>query len=143
MNVLFICTGNTCRSPMAEVIFNETYQKARAQSRGLFVHRGSVLSKEAREVLYREYGYQEDRDAEELRDVDVMEADYIITMTEAQKREVRRRYGGERVFTLKELAGEHGDVIDPYGMNEGVYIETFSELRKLIQNIPEFENFRR
>ncbi len=143
MNVLFVCTGNTCRSPMAEVIFNETYKKAKAVSRGLFVHRGSTLSPEAKNVLAREYGVIIERDAEELREFDISEADYIITMTDAQRREIKRRYGGGRVFTLKELAGESGDVIDPYGMSEQHYVETFSEIRRLIQNIPDFEKYRR
>ena len=143
MTVLFVCTGNTCRSPMAEVIFNETYKKANAVSRGLFVHRGSTLSYEAKNVLAREYGVIVERDAEELRELDISEADYIITMTEAQKREIKRRYGGDRVFTLKELAGESGDVMDPYGMSERYYVETFSEIRRLIQNISDFEKYRR
>ena len=143
MEVLFVCTGNTCRSPMAEIIFNETYRKANASSRGLFVQRGSIIAKAAKDILNREYGYDKDREAEELRDIDIADADYIITMTEAQKMEVKRRYGGDKVYTLKELAGETGDVIDPYGMEDEVYIRTFSEIRRLIQQIQDFEKFRR
>lgn len=143
MKVLFICTGNTCRSPMAEVIFNETYKKAKASSRGLHIHRGSVISPLAKNILNREYGFTEDREAEELLDIDVASADFIITMTEAQKREVTRHYGGENVYTLKELAGEKGDIMDPYGMDQDTYIETFREIRELIQKISKFENFRR
>ncbi len=143
MNVLFVCTGNTCRSPMAEIVFNETYQKAKASSRGLFIHRGSLISPLTKAILNREYGYHEDREAEELLDLDMGSADLIITMTEAQKQEVKRRYGGEKVFTLKEMAGEKGDIMDPYGMDEQVYAETFREIRKLIQKIPQFEKFRR
>ena len=93
--------------------------------------------------MNREYGYHEDREAEELLDLDMGSADLIITMTEAQKQEVKRRYGGEKVFTLKEMAGEKGDIMDPYGMDEQVYAETFREIRKLIQKIPQFEKFRR
>ncbi len=143
MNILFVCTGNTCRSPMAEIIFNETFQKARASSRGLFIHRGSFISPLTKAILNREYGFNEDREAEELLDIDMGSADYIITMTEAQKQEIKRRYGGEKVYTLKEMAGEKGDIMDPYGMDEEMYAETFREIRKLIQKIPEFDQFRR
>ncbi|WP_269142439.1 arsenate reductase/protein-tyrosine-phosphatase family protein [Proteiniclasticum sediminis] len=143
MKILFVCTGNTCRSPMAEVIFNETFHQAKAESRGLYIQRGSRIAKEAQRVLAREYGYVVDREAEELLEVDVADADYIITMTEAQKRELVRRYGHERIHTLKEIAGEKGDVPDPYGMDEDEYVKTFSELRRLIQKIEEFEQYRR
>lgn len=143
MDILFICTGNTCRSPMAEVIFNETYKKAKASSRGLHIHRGSVISPLTKSILSREYGYNEDREAEELLDIDVASADFIITMTQAQKKEVTRRYGGENVYTLKEMAGEEGDIMDPYGMDEDSYIKTFREIRELIQKTAKFENYRR
>jgi len=128
---------------MAEVIFNETYKKAHAESRGLFVRRGSIITKEAKEVLNREYGYTENREAEELNDADVAKADYIITMTESQKNEVVRHFGNEKVFTIKEIAGETGDIDDPYGMDLDEYVMTFSEIRKLIQKVEEFEKFRR
>lgn len=143
MNILFVCTGNTCRSPMAEVIFNETFKKAQATSRGLYIHRGSTISPLATNILNREYGFNEDREAEELLDIDVATADVIITMTQTQKREIVRRYGGDKVYTLKEMAGEDGDIMDPYGMDEKTYVETFREIRKHIQNIPEFEKYRR
>jgi len=128
---------------MAEVIFNETYKKAHAESRGLFVRRGSIITKEAKEVLNREYGYTENREAEELKDEDVAKADYIITMTESQKNEVVRHFGNEKVFTIKEIAGETGDIDDPYGMDLDEYVMTFSEIRKLIQKVEEFEQYRR
>ena len=143
MKILFICTGNTCRSPMAEVIFNETYKKAKAISRGLHIHRGSVISPFSKSILSREYGYNEDREAEELLDIDVASADFIITMTQAQKKEVTRSYGGENVYTLKEMAGEEGDIMDPYGMDEDTYVKTFREIRELIQKTAKFENYRR
>lgn len=143
MNVLFICTGNTCRSPMAEVIFNETYSKAKAQSRGLYIQRGSKISKHAHEILKREYGYDTHRDAEPLMELDVADVDYIITMTEVQKRMVQHRYGNVGVYTLREMAGKSGDIMDPYGLDEEAYLETFRQIRELVLNIKDFEKWRR
>ena len=143
MNVLFICTGNTCRSPMAEVIFNETFKKARATSRGLHIQQGSTMTSKVQLILNREYGFYENREAEQLQELDITSADVIITMTETQKREVKRRYGGERVYSLKEMAGEKGDIVDPYGMDDETYTKTFREIRELVQRISEFEQYRR
>lgn len=140
MKVLFVCTGNTCRSPMAEVIFNEVYRNRHTSvSRGLHARAGDIISPEALTILKREYGYKEQRAAQKLGQNDIAEADVIITMTEGQKMEVAHEYGNVKLYTLKELAHETGDVMDPYGQEELEYARTFSEIRELITKIELFK----
>lgn len=140
MKVLFVCTGNTCRSPMAEIIFNEVYRNRHtSQSRGLHARAGELISPEALTILNREYGYQELRASQRLGQNDIAEADVIITMTEGQKLEIAHTYGNEKLYTLKELAHETGDVMDPYGQEELEYVRTFSEIRELITKIDLFK----
>lgn len=140
MKVLFVCTGNTCRSPMAEVIFNEVYRNRHtSESRGLHARAGELISSAALTILNREYGYQELRSSQKLGQNDIAEADIIITMTEGQKKELAHEYGNEKLFTLKELAHETGDVMDPYGQEELEYVRTFSEIRELITKIDLFK----
>lgn len=139
MKVLFVCTGNTCRSPMAEVIFNEMYKNHHAESRGLHVRHGDRIESNALKVLKREYGFDEVRNAEQITISDVHEADLIITMTEAHKRELSRLYGMDKVKTIRELAGSKGDILDPYGMDEFVYRRVFSEIRGLLEQIGLFK----
>ncbi|HSP47126.1 MAG TPA: low molecular weight protein arginine phosphatase [Clostridiaceae bacterium] len=140
MKVLFVCTGNTCRSPMAEVIFNEVYRNRHtSESRGLHARAGDIISPEALIILNREYGYSEHRESQKLGQNDIVEADVIITMTEGQKLEIAHQYGNDKLYTLKELAHETGDVMDPYGQDELEYVRTFSEIRELITKIELFK----
>jgi protein-tyrosine phosphatase len=125
---------------MAEVIFNEVYRNRHVSvSRGLHARAGELISPEALTILNREYGYSELRESQKLGQNDIAEADVIITMTEGQKMEVAHRYGNDKLYTLKELAHETGDVMDPYGHDEPEYVRTFSEIRELITKIDLFK----
>ena len=54
MKIMFVCTGNTCRSPMAAALWNARYgdESHRAVSAGLAAD-GSCISKNAAEALFR------------------------------------------------------------------------------------------
>ena len=131
-NFLFVCTGNTCRSPMAEGIFNklasEKGWQASAKSAGLFVTEPCV-SNNSLEVC-RENGIDISAHIPtpiiaELID----EADVILTMTGSHK----AAFGGmDKVFTLSEYFDADGDITDPYGGNAQIYRQTFGQLENLI-----------
>lgn len=133
MKVLFICTGNTCRSPMAEVIFNNIYPEMEADSRGIFVSPGSVIAENSKTILTREYGYDIDRRAVQLEASDILNSDLVITMTEEQRDILRNQFEMENIFTLKEIAGEKGDIRDPFGASLRAYEKTFKEIKSLIK----------
>ena len=51
MKIIFVCTGNTCRSPIAESIATALLPNDSIQSRGLFAMNGQSITPEALEVI--------------------------------------------------------------------------------------------
>jgi protein-tyrosine phosphatase len=51
MRIIFVCTGNTCRSPLAESIAKNELDECIVESRGLFAMDGSPISKNSQEII--------------------------------------------------------------------------------------------
>ena len=119
--ILFICTGNTCRSPLAEGL-----AKKMASDRGLspeFESAGlSVFPDGANPhsvTVAAEYGADLTKHrARPLTDTMLLQADQIYTMTKSQADFLKRIYpsGNEKIKTLCDQ-----DVSDPYGGSEDDY----------------------
>ncbi|MBM7714485.1 low molecular weight protein arginine phosphatase [Siminovitchia sp. FSL H7-0308] len=140
MNILFVCTGNTCRSPMAEAIFHHIWNgKADARSAGLFAAEGSKAADHALKVL-KENNMKLEHRSKQLQEEDIHWAKYVFTMTEGHKQMLMDMFpaAADKIFTLKEYVnGRNGDldVIDPFGGDLEVYRSTFQELRGLIARL--------
>lgn len=137
--VLFICTGNTCRSPMAKALLEKLIRQKLKQdfyeveSAGLFAIDGLSASTEAIEVLRYENLDLTIHQSQSLTDQIVKWADIIITMTEAHYEQLLDLYPAahDRVFTFSELAGlTESDVNDPYGKGQAAYQITLQQLKK-------------
>ena len=134
--ILFVCTGNTCRSPMAEAILkNKKIDGLEVRSAGIYAATGSEASAHAKKVL--EDNQIEQQHSSNLLDRDTVQwAGLILTMTGSHKNAIQQQYPETfaKVFTLKEFTGEQYDVdvVDPYGGSLDIYQETYQELDKLI-----------
>lgn len=144
--IVFVCNGNTCRSPMAQGILRKLLPKAlkpqfRVFSAGLYASEEGKATPEAMEVA-RENGVNLTRHSTRNVNDGVLEkADLVLTFSVSQRDEVMRmctpRFG---VFALKEFAGE-GDgaldwtIEDPVGGAKEAYVRCYQEIKGEIERI--------
>lgn len=108
-NILFICTGNTCRSPIAEGLMRRLALDAglelSIQSAGVAAMVGGPISAHSKKVL-EDKGVQTDFASQAVNAELVAKADLILTMTLRHKQQVLSRFPevADKIYALKEYA---------------------------------------
>jgi protein-tyrosine-phosphatase len=140
-SILFVCSANQCRSPMAEVLFRHLLEEKgvsdawRVESAGVWAYQGAKATQNAQAVVAdRGLDLSEHR-SQPAEPALLTQFDLIIVMEVEHKHVLQEVNPGlaERILTLRELVGGCGDFADPVGGSLEVYNAAAVEIYDLLR----------
>lgn len=135
--ILIVCTGNICRSPIAEALFNKHLPSLHVGSAGIVVTENALdgynAEPNAIEVASAHGLDISQHHAKQITAADIKENDLILTMSQNHASQLAYSFSGAKAKTL--LIGQWinvGHVKDPLGKSVNEFEECYTTLEKAV-----------
>ncbi|WP_202079644.1 low molecular weight protein arginine phosphatase [Caldalkalibacillus salinus] len=139
-HILFVCTGNTCRSPLAESLLrHKAPELFHVQSAGIAAVEGGAAAEHVQRLL-AEQGVQLDHQSQNVSPELMEWADLILTMTAAHQAILQDMYPEKKdtIYPLKKYVDpncEQVNIMDPFGGDYHIYKFTMEEIDALLEQL--------
>lgn len=137
-SIIFICTANRCRSPMAMGLFREKVKEGpgdwKIGSAGTWAVAGEpAMSYVQKQLLQKGIDIREHRSAQVTEEL-LSQYNLILTMERGQKEGLRIEFPSMagRIYLLSEMIGQKFDIPDPVGGPPAEYEATLREIDQLL-----------
>jgi len=142
LSILFVCSANQCRSPMAQVLFEAflaekgVREEWRVESAGVWAYDGSPATANAQKAMA-------ERDLDLSRHLSqptsstlLKQFDLTLVMEQEHKKVLQDQNPqlADRIYLMREIAGQEGDFADPVGGSLERYRAAADELGMLMRD---------
>ena len=157
MRIVFLCSGNTCRSPMAEGIFKkmiiegdlsfaDSNGNIEVSSAGFSTYSGEEIAEYAVYACRRHGIDLSDYRTTNISDIDFDNVDLVLTATVENREKIKKFYPDVNAYTIKEYSGLYEDldsenpsnaldINDPSGGGLGDYVICYFKIKEALENI--------
>ena len=123
-NILIVCIGNICRSPMAEYLLKQVYPNRFIHSAGISGLTGYPADEKAKQCMQRLGIDIESHSARKLNAKLIKQADLILVMSQNQQKYVEQQWPFAKGKTFRLGHWQSKNIADPYQHDQNVFDET-------------------
>lgn len=128
-NILVVCIGNICRSPMAEYMLRKECPTLKVHSAGIAAMQGHPADDKAKQCMQNQGIPLDSHIARQLNSSLVKEADLILVMSQKQQAHIEKMWPFAKGKTFRLGHWQNINIADPYQQDQTVFDHTC----KLIQ----------
>ena len=127
-NILVVCVGNICRSPMAEALLKQRYPNKNINSAGVGALVGHPADPAALEIMNDQQLDVTNHVAKQIDESLAKKADIIFTMSDGQTKWIEERWPFCRGKTFKLGHWKDKDIADPYKHEKSAFQTAYQDI---------------